>query len=226
MWVMWYYNTCMMVLTNTIAKNSAMVTTVLTIISWIGCMARTSSVPPWSIPWSVARSPVCADWDCSSWSSSLGLTWLCSTIRFLCLCMETYSLLYMHSPAKCKCMWHMTVMLHGVGWSPLSLWITHTHHVSITCVIIWYPEVFVLPIFSAVQIFSKWGTVPCEVFGPPCNLIWDLLRCQALQIYKWLWGQFSPYECSIQLAQYQRHCYRCDEHACEYVYQVHIKYIC
>ena len=79
---------------------------------------------------------------------------------------------------------------------------------------------------SHVQIFAKPGTRADGVFDPPCNWIWGLLRCRAQQIYRWSWGQSLPYQCAVDLAQYQRHCYRCDEHACEYVNQVHIKYIC
>ena len=205
MWVMWYYNTCMMVLTNTIAKNSAMVTTVLTIISWIGCMARTSSVPPWSIQLSLARSPVCADWDCSSWSSSLGRTWLCSTIRFLCLCMETYSLLYMHSRPKCKCMWHMTVMWHGVGWSPLSLPTTHVYVPCSTLIQSQYntwPKGYATFYFCCAKKFATAGTGPDGVSDPPCNLISNPLWLRVWRIYKWLWGQSSPYQSSVDLAQY------------------------
>jgi len=86
--------------------------------------------------------------------------------------------------------------------------------------------VIISVLISCVQIFSKWGTVHDEVSDPPCNLIWDLLLCRALRIWQWLWGQFSPYQSSVDPAQYYADCYRCDEYACEYVYQVHIKYIC
>ena len=86
--------------------------------------------------------------------------------------------------------------------------------------------VIISVLISCVQIFSKWGTVLGEVSDPPCNLISRLLWCQVWRIYKWLWGQSSPYQSAVDFTQYDADCYRRDEYACEYVYQVHIKYIC